>query len=416
MFFQSLERLLIKVEQAPSRRIRDALLPILKSLISSALLRHSNTDVRVSFASCFSEITRITAPGAPYSDEPMKELFQLIVEAFQHLTHPSGPYYKKAVSILNTAAMVRSCLVMLDLGVDQLILDMFQHFLTIVRSNHAPDILLAMETVMTLVIDESEEMSLAILTPLLASSIYPYEWKLGEKVMTNCAAKLKTRLKEAVQSLGIALDDYASIVADICQDRAHPPQHNHLIKCLVTGGQVNNGGSDVKLDSGQTCIPRKRGRKPKSLMKSEEGYDQQARIQSEKRPRGRPRKNETTVLSTPETNQKRKRTPTGKATRAPDGLVEGLIGKSIRVWWPQDRRFYEGVVHSYDPSRQRHLVLYVDGDKEILNLRKERWELLECDEKSIDTVKEAPSCWIQDAVAEEKVQGLVVAAAAPEAA
>ncbi|CAI0420775.1 unnamed protein product [Linum tenue] len=294
MFFQSLERLLIKVEQAPSRRIRDALLPILKSLISSALLRHSNTDVRVSFASCFSEITRITAPGAPYSDEPMKELFQLIVEAFQHLTHPSGPYYKKAVSILNTAAMVRSCLVMLDLGVDQLILDMFQHFLTIVRSNHAPDILLAMETVMTLVIDESEEMSLAILTPLLASSIYPYEWKLGEKVMTNCAAKLKTRLKEAVQSLGIALDDYASIVADICQDRAHPPQ------------------SDVKLDSGQTCIPRKRGRKPKSLMKSEEGYDQQARIQSEKRPRGRPRKNETTVLSTPETNQKRKRTPTGK--------------------------------------------------------------------------------------------------------
>ncbi|CAI0420764.1 unnamed protein product [Linum tenue] len=81
----------------------------------------------------FLQTNRSKTELSHYAIDLLQELFQLIVEAFQHLTHPSGPYYKKAVSILNTAAMVRSCLVMLDLGVDQLILDMFQHFLTIVR-------------------------------------------------------------------------------------------------------------------------------------------------------------------------------------------------------------------------------------------------------------------------------------------
>ncbi|CAN1814369.1 Sister chromatid cohesion protein PDS5 homolog E, partial [Linum perenne] len=61
------------------------------------------------------------------------ELFKVTVEAFQYLSDSSSPYYNKAVSILNTVAKISSCLVMLDLGVDQLILDMFQHFLAIDR-------------------------------------------------------------------------------------------------------------------------------------------------------------------------------------------------------------------------------------------------------------------------------------------
>lgn len=48
-------------------------------------------------------------------------------------------------------------------------------------------------------------------------NLSPMAWKLGEKVMTNCAAKLKPYLREAVQSVGIALDEYAPIVASICQ-------------------------------------------------------------------------------------------------------------------------------------------------------------------------------------------------------
>lgn len=49
-----------------------ALSPSLKALIGNELLRHSDPDVKVAVASCISEITRITAPEAPYDDDQMK--------------------------------------------------------------------------------------------------------------------------------------------------------------------------------------------------------------------------------------------------------------------------------------------------------------------------------------------------------
>lgn len=52
--------------------MQDALAPSLKALVSDQLFRHSNVDVKVSVASCISEITRITAPDAPYEDDQMK--------------------------------------------------------------------------------------------------------------------------------------------------------------------------------------------------------------------------------------------------------------------------------------------------------------------------------------------------------
>ena len=52
--------------------MQKALLPSMKALISDALLRNSDMDVKVSVASCIIELTRITAPDAPYNDERMK--------------------------------------------------------------------------------------------------------------------------------------------------------------------------------------------------------------------------------------------------------------------------------------------------------------------------------------------------------
>lgn len=71
-FFQKVELLLSRVEQAPSERTYDALLPVMKALIAPDLLRHSEIDVKVSVASCINEITRVTAPDAPYDDKQMQ--------------------------------------------------------------------------------------------------------------------------------------------------------------------------------------------------------------------------------------------------------------------------------------------------------------------------------------------------------
>lgn len=63
----------------------------------------------------------------------VQEVFQLIVSSFENLFDKSSRSYAKRTSILETVAKVRSCVVMLDLECDALILEMFEHFLGAIR-------------------------------------------------------------------------------------------------------------------------------------------------------------------------------------------------------------------------------------------------------------------------------------------
>ncbi|AQK43648.1 hypothetical protein ZEAMMB73_Zm00001d025386 [Zea mays] len=61
------------------------------------------------------------------------DVFSLIVEAFKHLDDIESPFFGRRTSIFDTVAKVRSCVVMLDLECDDLINDMFHHFLRTVK-------------------------------------------------------------------------------------------------------------------------------------------------------------------------------------------------------------------------------------------------------------------------------------------
>uniref|UniRef100_A0A6N2MAW5 PTM/DIR17-like Tudor domain-containing protein n=1 Tax=Salix viminalis TaxID=40686 RepID=A0A6N2MAW5_SALVM len=99
------------------------------------------------------------------------------------------------------------------------------------------------------------------------------------------------------------------------------------------------------------------------------------------------------------------------SSETPD-LAEQLVGSKIKVWWPKDKRFYEGVVDSYDPIKKKHRVLYGDGDEEKLNLNRQRWELIKDDifavqEQEIDVPKSATSSGVlQKAKSETKSNSL----------
>lgn len=60
-------------------------------------------------------------------------VFQKIVDAFENLDDTSSRSFSKRVSILETVAKVQSCIVMLDLECDAMILDMFHIFLRTIR-------------------------------------------------------------------------------------------------------------------------------------------------------------------------------------------------------------------------------------------------------------------------------------------
>jgi len=107
---------------------------------------------------------------------------------------------------------------------------------------------------MSLVLEESEDISVELLSPLSASVKkgdevnYFYQFmaqalcllpsvsvneltaftvlqealhvaqKLGEKVLETCATKVKPYLIQAVKSLSVSLDDYSDIVGSMCQE------------------------------------------------------------------------------------------------------------------------------------------------------------------------------------------------------
>ncbi|XP_074287060.1 sister chromatid cohesion protein PDS5 homolog C-like isoform X2 [Silene latifolia] len=261
------ESLLLGVEQSPSESMREALSPSTKALIAEELLRHSDTDVKVAVASCISEITRITAPDAPYADDEMKEVFHLIVSCFEKLDDKSSRSYIKRISILETLARVRSCVVMLDLECDDLIVEMFRHFLRTIRDDHHEGVFTSMETIMTLVLEESEAISVDLLSSILNilkkedKEVLPIARLLGEKVIANCASKVKPYLLSAVRSSGASLDDYSKAVADICQagDEAVEPTDDVTNKNSADANDLLNAPSEkaveVALESMEDAPP-----------------------------------------------------------------------------------------------------------------------------------------------------------------
>ncbi|KAJ4831951.1 hypothetical protein Tsubulata_043703 [Turnera subulata] len=227
-----LENCLLQVHQAPPPSMTGALAPSIQALIEDRLFMHSNEDVRVVVASCICEITRITAPVAPYLDVQMRDVFRLLVSSFEELADYSSRSYNKRASILETVAAVGLCNVMLDLECDDLIIEI---------DYHPANVFSSMESAMSQVLIESEDISEELLYPLLATlrdnEVRPVAQKLGEKVLEktsteevlpvarrlagkvleSCAAKVKPYLIIAVSSLGIPLNNYGDIVASICE-------------------------------------------------------------------------------------------------------------------------------------------------------------------------------------------------------
>ena len=57
--------------------------------------------------------------------------------------------------------------------------------------------------------------------------------------------------------------------------------------------------------------------------------------------------------------------------RCLDGGELNLIGRTVKVWWHEDKAYYSGVIDACDRSSGRYRVQYFDGDWEFVDLRAE---------------------------------------------
>lgn len=63
---------LSELDQSPSASILESMQPFIDAIIKPELLQHQDRDVKLLVATCICEITRITAPEAPYTDDVLK--------------------------------------------------------------------------------------------------------------------------------------------------------------------------------------------------------------------------------------------------------------------------------------------------------------------------------------------------------
>ncbi|XP_060200200.1 sister chromatid cohesion protein PDS5 homolog D-like [Lycium barbarum] len=282
-----------------------------------------------------------------------------------------------------------------------------------VRSDHPNVVFTSMEEIMTLLIEESDEISMELLQPLLDSlrkenQIYctdcsPISSKLGEKGLKECASNVRPCLLEALKSKSMNLDDYAEIVAAICNEVPEGEQMTenknvtnavYPVKVAFPSAAVicetlleDGTPSDIKGASSKK-VKKKESRENKDahlgvlvpegdVLQSQDKRNRSCKgtACNKRKPSQRSRKSGSVqkgdVHTTSGLNIDSKKRHFTK------NYGEEVVGTRIRVWWPLDKVFYEGAISTFDPVKKKHEILNDDGVIENLNLSKERWEIVE---------------------------------------
>ena len=136
------------------------------ALSQPRLLRHHDKDKMFAFVACLSEVLRILAPKAPYDDSTMTETLHLIVNNFQSIDDFSSDPFGRTSALLDNFANIKVSKFLLDFKLQNLVHDMFHHFLVTIKEDHNTKILVVMESLMILCTKEMDEMSQPITSML----------------------------------------------------------------------------------------------------------------------------------------------------------------------------------------------------------------------------------------------------------
>lgn len=89
--------------------------------------------MKLEVAYCIYELTKITALDVPYHECPNRKVFKLIVFTFKILGDRMRQSHVRYILILEMIARIRLSMVILNLDYEELIIEMFKHFLESIR-------------------------------------------------------------------------------------------------------------------------------------------------------------------------------------------------------------------------------------------------------------------------------------------
>ncbi|XP_027150474.1 sister chromatid cohesion protein PDS5 homolog A-B-like [Coffea eugenioides] len=139
------------------KSLNSVIQPLSDSLIKHGLLQHKDKDIRILVATCFCEIIRVLAPDPGFSDDVFTDIFKLLQSIFAETGDYKSPYFSRRVKLLETVAKLNVCVLMLDVGCDDLILKMFKIFFSAAREQHPQSVINAMSSIMARILEDKLE-------------------------------------------------------------------------------------------------------------------------------------------------------------------------------------------------------------------------------------------------------------------
>ncbi|GLU01048.1 hypothetical protein SLE2022_183740 [Rubroshorea leprosula] len=177
------------------QKLLDATEDLRSSIVKPELASHRDKEVRLLIAACVSEIFRILAPEPPFEDKHLGVVFELIISVFKDLSDTKEPYFSWRVKILETVARCKCCVIMLDMDGDDLVLQMFNTFFTVVSDYHGQGLINHILSIMTDIL--CEEVSYPLLDIILDNLIKEDKGEpsvasqLAVSVIKSCPEKLR---------------------------------------------------------------------------------------------------------------------------------------------------------------------------------------------------------------------------------
>ncbi|KAF3640005.1 putative sister chromatid cohesion protein PDS5 -like protein A-like isoform X2 [Capsicum annuum] len=218
-----------------SSSLKSFIKPLSASLVKHSLLGHKDKDIRLLVGICFCEIVRVLAPNPEFTDAVSRDIFGLLVNIFSELEDTKNPYFSMRVQLLETVAKLRFCLLMLDIGCEELVKKLFKVFFAVIREHHPPSMVSAAVSIMSQILEEKmqekektsyelltfeKEVSEPLLDVILQNLLKEAKGasRLAVSVIQNCSEKIEETISRFLRSCILNRDAVQSEIKEYYHD------------------------------------------------------------------------------------------------------------------------------------------------------------------------------------------------------
>ncbi|KII91267.1 hypothetical protein PLICRDRAFT_105332 [Plicaturopsis crispa FD-325 SS-3] len=183
-----------------------------KELINTSILLHKDRGVKAYAACCLADILRLYAPDAPYTHTELRDIFQFFFrQLVSGLKGADSSYYNEYFHLLESLSTVKSVVLVCDLpNADELMVDIFRDFFSLVRRDLAKKIEMFMADILIALIDECQALPPEVLDTLMSQFMDKHArmdqpaYRLAVQVCNATADKLQRHVCQYFTDIVVA--------------------------------------------------------------------------------------------------------------------------------------------------------------------------------------------------------------------